>query len=203
MRATLAYNGVYNQAICFEYCYQYYIWNKCGCLEINIEPAVGLDSSKMCSSIGEIICSHEGFVEFYEQANSKIECTRMCPEECVINNFEMQHSFTQYSENFKNYLAKNPKVKSLTSLLYNVSQIDLELAKNSISTLFIYYNRLTYDFYQEVPQLGINDLLSRIGGVLGLLLGGSLLSVVEVLFLIFQILVNLIPRSPNRQTVYI
>ena len=53
----------------------------------------------------------------------------------------------------------------------------------------------------QVPKITPEGLLSNIGGVLGLLVGASLISLVEIIeiaFILFAIVIeNLNPRSPQ------
>lgn len=159
-----------------------------------------LRSVNMCSSISEIICSNEGFIEFYEHSSRKMECIPKCPEQCETVDFETHHSFTQYSSNLLKSFSQNSKFGSLMRLFYNTSKIDMDLTRQSLTSLTIFYKKLTYDLYQEVPQVTTNDLLSKIGGVLGLLLGGSLISIFEVFVLIFELLISIIFTSIGRNS---
>lgn len=143
--ATLAYNGNYSQAICLEYCYQYYILNKCSCIDINIRPVEDLISSKICSNAKELTCLYEGFVEFYDYSIERTKCTLMCPEECETVYFEMHHSSTQYSTNFLDSLAQNPKIVPLMEMFYNVTNLEQDLTRQSITTVSVFFNKPTYE----------------------------------------------------------
>ena len=64
--------------------------------------------------------------------------------------------------------------------------------KQSVLSLKIFYNDLTYTLISQQPKMQLFDLISNIGGLLGLFLGVSFLTLAEVLeaFLaIFQILI--------------
>lgn len=198
--ATIQYNGVYSQSICLEYCFQYYILNRCGCLGTNIQPDMNVQSADICSKIDEINCEYQGFVDFYEGSTGKLECLPMCPEECEVTEFETQLSFTRYSTNFLNYLANNPNVSSLIYEFYNTSEIDESLIKMSITTIYVYYDKLTYTLYNEAARMNINDLFSSIGGILGLLMGASILSILEIVVLILQILFCLCFKEKTTKT---
>jgi hypothetical protein len=69
---------------------------------------------------------------------------------------------------------------------YNSSD-NYDLIKNSVATVYLFYDKLNYKVYQEVPQLTPLGLFSNIGGVIGLLLGASLLSTVEIVMLGFDL----------------
>ena len=65
----------------------------------------------------------------------------------------------------------------------------------------VFINELDYTLITQVPRITPDALLSNIGGVLGLLVGASLISLVEIIeiaFILFAIVIeNLNPRSPQ------
>ena len=56
----------------------------------------------------------------------------------------------------------------------------------------IYYTDLSYNYIVESPYYSIIDLLSSFGGQIGLMLGMSVLSLVEIIDLIIQLFVKII-----------
>lgn len=194
--ATLNYTGVYNQAICLEYCYQYYILEKCGCLDINVQPVLDLATVEMCAEFSDILCMREGFVEFYEGPTQKLKCLAACPEQCELTQFQTQQTFSQYSENFLKYISTTPKIGPLLHQFYNrTGGFDEDLIRHSITTVYIYFDKLAYKLFKEVPQMQMNDLISGIGGVLGLLLGASALSMFEIVSLIFELVLDVLVKN--------
>ena len=64
----------------------------------------------------------------------------------------------------------------------------------------IYFKELKYTLISQQPQMNLSDLISGIGGILGLFLGLSFLSFVEILEIGFQIIyfAFALSRNPNR-----
>lgn len=67
-----------------------------------------------------------------------------------------------------------------------------EALKKSLLQLNVYYGELSYEVYSESEKTSLVDLVSGIGGTLGLFLGMSFLSFVEFIDLIVQIILVLI-----------
>ena len=62
------------------------------------------------------------------------------------------------------------------------------LAKDIVS-LHVYYEDTTYTSVNEIPKMGLVDLLSSMGGLLGLFLGMSFLSIFELLEILFEVVI--------------
>ena len=71
---------------------------------------------------------------------------------------------------------------------------------NQIS-LTIFYEEMSYTDYYEVPKTTVFDLVSTFGGVFGLFLGFSLLSFVEIVTLIFNIIALFVVSKAVRNKV--
>jgi hypothetical protein len=75
--------------------------------------------------------------------------------------------------------------------------------KNSTLKFKIYFKELKFIRISQQPQMNISDLISGIGGILGLFLGLSFLSFVEILEFTYQIVYYTfsICKNPNRISV--
>ena len=65
------------------------------------------------------------------------------------------------------------------------------------STVYLYFDSVSYLNYEESPSISVYNLISNIGGLIGLLLGMSLLSIFEVLEMVI-LCVYLIIRHKYR-----
>jgi hypothetical protein len=81
-----------------------------------------------------------------------------CPLECHENYFKTTFSFSHFAKSDDNLLKLN-----------------------------IYYDELSYTLINEAASLTIFEMFSNIGGTLGLFLGISLLSFIEVVEVLFNI----------------
>jgi hypothetical protein len=93
--------------------------------------------------------------------NSK--CLIECPEECDSISYDAFHSFSKL-ENYKN------------------------IQLNDCVYFTIFYESLSYTVIDQVPKMNILDLISNIGGNLGLFIGVSFLSFAEIIELFIEIL---------------
>lgn len=74
-------------------------------------------------------------------------------------------------------------------------ELTYESLKRNMAQVSVYYGELGYEQYNEIPDTTWLDLISNIGGTLGLFLGMSFLSFVEVVDILMQIL---LAKSPPR-----
>lgn len=75
------------------------------------------------------------------------------------------------------------------------SVITDEELKHSLVQFNVYYNEMSFHRYSESEKTSMVDLVSSIGGTLGLFLGMSFLSFIELLDLIIQIIFVLASKS--------
>ena len=69
-----------------------------------------------------------------------------------------------------------------------MSTLTYESLKHSMLQLSIFYGDLGYEQYDEVEDMSWLDLTSNIGGTLGLFIGMSFLSFVEIVDIVLQII---------------
>lgn len=115
-------------------------------------------------------------------------CPEGCPQQCDSANFITSISVADYpSPVLLRALKENEKIGAQFANRPNDSDVTYEEIKRSVLSLVVYYDDLTYTSYSEVEKTSIIDLVSNIGGTLGLFLGMSFLSFVEIFDLLFQI----------------
>jgi hypothetical protein len=83
-------------------------------------------------------------------------------------------------------LKNKPIIMDLFSRENNTKNFSFELSKERLISLKVYFNDLSYTNFSEKEKVNIVDLIANIGGTLGLFLGVSVLSFVEV----FDLMVN-------------
>jgi len=122
-------------------------------------------------------CVSEYLKDFREKLQYE-KCSKYCPLECdsmnyIINSFSEQISVS-------GDVSKNQK-----SVFFNLSTY--EEAKQSYFGIRIYYNELKYTLISEDPKTEAFNFVSNIGGILGLFLGISFLSFIEIFEILFEI----------------
>ena len=150
----------YSQSMCTSFCQIDRIGNNCTFRASSINAPNNMDN----------FCPNDNLDYFYENdynffddlykfyfKNDEIdeECRKMCPLECKIEQYDL--------------LVTRTWVKSIY---------------NPYITLTFYFDSAGYLNHEESPSISVYNLVSNIGGAIGLLLGMSLLSVFEVLEMI-------------------
>jgi hypothetical protein len=104
-----------------------------------------------------------------------------CPEECDSIKYETLHSITKFSTQYE---------------LFKMLQIE------NFVYFTVYYESLQYKVIDQIAQMNVFDLISNIGGNLGLFIGISFLSFAELIELLVEIIYIILSKKGN-QTVEI
>lgn len=116
-------------------------------------------------------------------------CGGQCPLECDLALFNLYTSFADYpSELYAGSLMNNPVI--LKKFAANPSKLTYDTLKQNLVQLSIFYGDLGYEQYDEIEAMSWMDLISNIGGTLGLFIGMSFLSFVEIVDIVLQIILN-------------
>ena len=148
-------------------------------------------SQSMCISFCQLDKIGNNCTFRFSSINAPNNIDYFCPDKKlnVANDRKIFKIFNDYfnqyflSEEIDRFCSKKCPLECKTEN-YDIFQTKTEYYPN-ILNLFISYNSLSYLNYEESPTVSIYNLVSNIGGVIGLLLGMSLLSIFEVLELIF------------------
>jgi hypothetical protein len=186
-------NQKYHSSNCYSMCIQKYLGDVCSC-QTRYLDLVYYDEMKICylneSLIDqEIECINTNFEKIIE--NSKYyfpECD--CPIECEYNYYKYTISIAEYpTRQYSAYLMNSTLVKSIINKTHtlNDSMELYELLKKSVARVRIHYGESMQTFITEYAKTQLADLISSVGGILGLFLGLSFLSFIEIFDLLIQI----------------
>ena len=155
----------YKQKDCFDLCVEEIMSQTCGCNE-------ELGKSSNCFTQENIF---ECVVIIYLRYRSKElklpeSCLVKCPIECDLVNYKI---YQTYAGMFPDQFLAN----------YNFSN---EFNKNGVY-FSIYYSNLEYTLISQIPKTKTFDLVSNIGGTLGLFVGVSFISFVEIFEIVWEI----------------
>jgi len=168
-RKTIESYKKYGQAYCFRLCIQKLIIDNCKCYHPKYTRLDNFTGS--CQNLTDLEC-----IDKYENSfvGEKInECQRECPLECEKVTYELQlSSFDLSLDQFEAFFNKNK------SLLFNVH-------KRNFLILNIFYPHLEYTVITVEPKTNIIDLISSLGGALGIFLGLSIFNFVEMIECVF------------------
>ena len=144
-------NGKYRQLDCIDLCKQQFIINKCGCY--SLEYPNFNNHTKPCLNYTNTVCK-------YEMNDFKINACFQdsCPLECESVFYESSLSSVSFNLEAYNILVPTDSQNKIT----------IEYVKSVYSTLYVFYSTLQYTQLIESPSVSISDVLSEIGGSLGL-----------------------------------
>ena len=119
-------------------------------------------------------------VNFAKMPEIKKRCDTDCPLECDWLAYEVQLSSSEYPtrEVFKLYKQTDGKNKT------NLTYVDY---KDNFVYLNIFYPYMRYTEIVEMPKVTLADLFANIGGSMGIFLGFSVFSIIELCELVLRI----------------
>ena len=181
----IKHNFRYRQQDCLQLCFQKISIDECNCTDPEMISL--FEYVNDCSNKKEFNCSINTYYQFLKTYNIKDDmCSRQCPMECEKSEFLVTQSLSQINS----ILIRNKFPWLFTNKSLNSNSVD-----NSIVQVNINYNSFAYKIIRDSPSMDFGSMLSEIGGTLGLFLGLSLLSLVEVLEIIVEIFTILFNRS--------
>ena len=158
-------NLKYRSSDCLTYCYQKEIYRKCGCIDFygtfnNIE---NLTLDYCVSSNPECLSNIK--------ASGIDLCIGKCPRECDYIKFDLTTSFSNYpsKSEYNNIVNNTPLNNGSFTYINNFVKVN------------VFYADTQYELITESPAISAVNLLSDLGGTLGLFLGFSMLSFIEVI----------------------
>jgi hypothetical protein len=169
-----------NRIYCYYICSQLYALQEslCGCTSnltnFDNDCQYRVANSTVKSCISEYLSIFRKYLQYDK-------CFEYCPLECN----SMSYSISSYSEYFPATGVIGNKTKKENGLQkYKTYE---ELNKNLI-IIYVYYKELKYTLISQQPETEIFDLISKIGGILGLFMGISFMSLIEILEILFEIM---------------
>ena len=142
-------------------------------------------NSLPCSNSSQTDCSLKHISRTNEYL--KTNCSLACPKGCNFVKYDLTLSSFEYpSEQFFNALKSDSHQYMHTSF---------DEYKQTHLTLSIFLPSLEYTEISEMPKITIIDMISGTGGALGIFLGLSIFSFIEIFEILFQISYELIIKK--------
>jgi hypothetical protein len=193
----------YNQELCMDICRQNFIWKKLNCC-FYLLPCKS-KNGKYCTLtsdnykyIDRIFYATENSLDDNKSSSTNNEidqCRTICVEKCVRQTFALSQSELSLSGDtdngdflFKEEDAPSDEIRKNEYKRY-------KFIKESILGLTITYSDLTYTLIEENLAITFAQLISNLGGSLGLCIGISLLSIFELFELITDLGVLCVRRK--------
>ena len=186
-------NQTYSQKECFDLCLQNLIIKKCECYATYYNK---LNGTRPCVELDQINCIQNNSEEF-QRSDFTRQCLPACPAECLT----VSHSLSTSFSDFPNQKTSDEVKKNLINMKYVIGNITDQQIKKSLVSVNFYYDDLRYTQMSQSELMTFDDLLSNVGGTLGLFIGISILSFAEIFELIFQIIFILFEKRNNNLVV--
>ena len=184
-KQTFEKGVVYNQRECFRKAFRKTVTEKCNCMVEKIDIEIGLNFT-LCPDLGQnaIKCSRKvATVDWVENFYGKYD--KECPLECNYDWIQYSVAFQSYpSFPYANYLRNNAPIFKNANLNRPVTNEDV---KKSCAAVRIYYERLGYFQTLEMASISSIALISSFGGTLGLFMGVSFISLIEIFIIIVRV----------------
>ena len=124
-------------------------------------------------------------LKFFISSGAVNECD--CPLQCHQPTYPYSISSSPLSQQFLNYTSQRLQFKGRR---LSTSSLSKELVY-----LDIFYSQLSYVDIQTTPAYDLLTLVCDFGGTLGLILGGTMLTVIEILQCIVQLFETLVASA--------
>ena len=168
-------NKTYRQIDCFNLCLQRNIIKTCGCyytryfnLNENIEP---------CLNVIQYDCVMNETRQL-RSSTYKHSCSTECPLECDSVSYDLNWSSLDYPS--RDYFNLIKKVENLN--------VTYEMYKKNYIALKVFYPYTQYTLISQTPKATPVDLIASVGGALGVFLGLSIFSLLEVVEIVCLII---------------
>ena len=154
-------------------------FDRCGCTYTS-----KYFNKSICITIEEILCLDLIYDELKDNFDGKFD--EECPIECSSSFYKLSYSSKNFpTVSYATHLLKNQEVFN-RSFEFNKS-LTVEEVSKSVARVRIHPYDTRHMVVTEMAAITLIDLISNIGGLLGLFMGMSLLSFVEIFELIFLI----------------
>ena len=173
---------IYSQDYCYYLCSSLFAFKESNCNCSSNLTYFDKDCLRSYTDVYESStkkCVSEYLRKFREKYQHE-KCSKYCPLECDSMNYLINNYFELLPD------SGNISLNSKSDYgLHNFSNYE-EVNKHFI-VLYIYYNKLSYKFISQNPKTEMFNFISNIGGLLGVFLGISFLSFIEIFEIIYEI----------------
>ncbi|XP_046846673.1 acid-sensing ion channel 1-like isoform X2 [Xenia sp. Carnegie-2017] len=150
----------YTIAACYEVCKQNYIAKSCKCQTFYMRDI----KYKPCNVKQYLNCVYP-LEEKYSSSSNSSKCE--CPESCDSMKYNVYLSYGSFPSNASATLYAATENTTSQNFRTNMVAID------------VFYEDLIYKVLRQVPAYTLQSLLGEIGGLMGLFLGASILTMME------------------------
>ena len=155
----------YKYVRCYDMCYQKYLGNQCHCQQ-SFSPAY-YSSFRPCSGENDTICTQNALLMFISDVNFLEKCS--CPRECKTTNYMLTTSLSEFPTKYYYKVLTNNEIIKMR--FPNKNDLTYENLRKNIASINIFFNEIKETVINHEPSMSFADLVSNIGGTLGIFLG--------------------------------
>ncbi|KAK2164455.1 hypothetical protein LSH36_63g05070 [Paralvinella palmiformis] len=192
----LLFPVAYRPTACSKTCYQHNVIEECHCKDpyypINDE-AYGVSNLTICrtANVSQDDCRYEVTKKF---ERNELEC--YCPNSCDEVIFVLSASTAEWPSDVQKSSILSRFYSKAPSLFLDPT--DPEKYKRNLLKVEVFYEEFNFELMQENAAYYTSNYLSDVGGVLGLWLGCSILTLIEFVELIMDVLAVCLMRRRCR-----
>lgn len=170
-------NMPYSRSNCFILCLQKQIIEEVGCYDMRYPR---IFDAQPCANLSS-------YIELSEMSFFNSRCSELCPHECEMISFDATVSYFD----FPTYLMYRTIVLNKGNLesifrLFKDEEITFETFAKSFAGVNIYFNEIKVTEMRESAAMTFVELISNIGGTIGLFIEFTLLGCVEFIELVIE-----------------
>ena len=180
-------NKSYRRVDCLNLCFQRYVIKECGCYYPGFDSFY---SKRQCASIQDIVNFGEVFKNFW-----KLDLLNLCEPECPLECDSVDYKYLISSSSFPSQSYMENLIRIFPSNFTSKLNRENHLALN------IFFNTLSYTRFKEDIKTSPLDLISNLGGILGLFTGASFLSFFEIFEILFYLLISYFEKPQISDTI--
>ena len=180
----------YKQTDCLELCQNRVFLDTCNCTIIDM---FSVFNATNCNSNTEMTCLYKVYHDKVLAPNFfKENCYPLCPLECSTTQYKTYQTSNLFDPEI--YL---DVVRERTNFLseYDDQTLSDAAIRSGLVKVNIYYESLSYTQVQETVKINEVSLIATIGGFMGMFLGASLMTFVEI----FDIMIKFFMRKSNEK----
>ncbi|XP_040834702.1 amiloride-sensitive sodium channel subunit alpha [Ochotona curzoniae] len=170
------YHSKYTQQVCIHSCFQENMVKECGCAYIFYPQPQGVEYCDYRKHSSWGYCYYKLQDAF---ASDRLGCFTKCRKPCSVTNYQLSAGYSRWPS-----VASQDWIFQMLSLQNNYT---ISNKRNGVAKLNIFFKELNYKANSESPSVTMVTLLSNLGSQWSLWFGSSVLSVVEMAELIFDL----------------
>uniref|UniRef100_A0A8C5W0D9 Epithelial sodium channel subunit alpha n=2 Tax=Microcebus murinus TaxID=30608 RepID=A0A8C5W0D9_MICMU len=171
------YHSKYTQQVCIHSCFQESMIARCGCAYIFYPRPRDVEYCDYRKHNSWGYCYYKLQVDF---SSDRLGCFTKCRKPCSVTSYQLSAGYSRW-----------PSVTSqewVFQMLSRQNNYTINNKRDGVAKLNIFFKELKYKTNSESPSVTMVTLLSNLGSQWSLWFGSSVLSVVEMAELIFDLL---------------